>query len=80
MIQINVRWNELQANRFLLIKLNKFKGEACLLCFIGLSKERPVVIYSLNLNLSQISSFMHIYGFADFKRFVDLQILADFRI
>ena len=47
---------------------------------IGLSKERPMVIDSLNLNLSQISSFMHIYRFADFNRFVDLQILADFLI
>ena len=48
--------------------------------FIGLSKERPMVIDSLNLNLSQISSFMHIYGFVDFKRFVDLWILVDFWI
>ena len=37
-----------------------------------------MVIDSLNLNLSQISSFMHIYGFADFNGFVDLRILADF--
>ena len=47
---------------------------------IGLSKERPMVIDSLNLNLSQISSFMHIYGFADFNRFVDLWISVDIQI
>ena len=39
-----------------------------------------MVIDSLNLNLSQISSFMPIYGFVDFNRFVNLQILADSRI
>ena len=48
--------------------------------FIGLPKERPMVIDSLNLNLSQISSFMHIYRFADFNRFVDLWILVEFWI
>ena len=37
-----------------------------------------MVIDSLNLNLSQISSFTHIYGFADFNRFVDLWISVDF--
>ena len=40
----------------------------------GLSKERLMVIDNLNLNLSQISSFTHIYGFADFNRFVDFRI------
>ena len=45
---------------------------------IDLSKERPEVFDSLNLNLSQISLFTHIYGFVDFNGFVDLQILADF--
>ena len=33
-----------------------------------------MVIGSLNLNLSQISKFMHIYGFVDFNGFVDLRI------
>ena len=33
-----------------------------------------------NLILSQISLFTHIYKFADFNGFVDLQILADFQI
>ena len=42
--------------------------------FIGLSKERPYLVLALNLILSQISLFTHIYGF------VDLRILADFRI
>ena len=45
--------------------------------FIGLSKERPYLVLALNLILSQISSFTHIYGFADFNGFVDLRILAD---
>ena len=49
-------------------------------CFIGLSKETPYLVLALNLILSQISSFTHIYGFADFNRFVDLRILADLRI
>ena len=48
--------------------------------FIGLSKERPYLVLALNLILSQISSFTHIYGFADFNGFVDLWILADFQI
>ena len=38
----------------------------------GLLKERPMVIDSLNLNLSLISSFLHIYGFMDLNIFVDL--------
>ena len=46
----------------------------------GLSKERPYLVLALNFILSQISSFMHIYGFADFNGFVDLRILADFWI
>ena len=37
--------------------------------------ERPMVIDSLNLNLSQISCQI-----VDFNRFVDLRILADFQI
>ena len=41
---------------------------------IGLSKERAMAMDNLNLNLSQISSFTHIYGFADFNGFVDLWI------
>ena len=45
--------------------------------FIGLSKERPMVIDSLNLKLSPISSFTHIYGFVEFNGFVDLQISGD---
>ena len=48
--------------------------------FVDLSKERPMVIDSLNLNLSQISLFTHIYVFMDFNRFVDLQISADLQI
>ena len=51
-----------------------------MLPLFGLLKERPYLVLALNLILSQISSFMHIYGFADFNRFVDLRILVDFRI
>ena len=35
-----------------------------------------MVTDSLNLNLSQISSFTHIYRFVDFNGFVDLQIFG----
>ena len=38
---------------------------------VGPSKERPMVVDSLNLKLSPISSFTHNYRFADFNRFVD---------
>ena len=60
---------------------NNQSGESeQIISIIGLSKERPMVIDSLSLKLSQISSFMHIYGFADFNRFVDLRIWVDFEI
>ena len=45
--------------------------------FIGLSKERPYLVLALNLILSQISSFTHIYGFADFNRFMDFGRFED---
>ena len=50
--------------------LDKMSSAKCHLLF-GLSKERPMVIDSLNFNLSQISSLMHIYGVVDFNRYVD---------
>ena len=38
-----------------------------------------MVIDNLNLNLSQISLFTHIYGFADFNGFVDFEFQQIFR-
>ena len=52
----------------------------CSVIIFDLLKERSVVINSLNLNLSQISSFAHISRFVDFNGFVDLWISADFWI
>ena len=44
-------------------------GNRVLVFLFGLSKERPYLVLALNLILNQISSFTHIYGFADFNGF-----------
>ena len=60
--------------------LKSHKKGSRIIPLVGLSKERPYLVLALNFILSQISSFTHIYGFADFNGFVDLWISADFQI